>query len=128
MHDGIVKPIKNVRYVPNLKRNLITLEILEDDGDVFKSNKNILKVMKGSLVVLKVSKRNGLYYLLEKIVITQDPSSFTVTENKSKLWHNRMEHIGNKGLKYLSNQKLLGKDIIEIHDSWKSVCWVSLTE
>lgn len=43
MHNGIVRSIKNVKYVPNLKRNLISLRILEDVGHMFKSENNILK-------------------------------------------------------------------------------------
>lgn len=65
------------------------------------------------MVVLKGSKRNGLYYLLGETTTTHDPSSLIVIENKSELWHNRIGHIGNKGLKYLSNQRLPRKDIIE---------------
>lgn len=31
MHDNIVRTIKNVIYVPNLKRNLVSLGILKDE-------------------------------------------------------------------------------------------------
>lgn len=49
-----------------------------------------------------------------EIVIPQDLNSLTITKKKKiELEHNKMSHIGNKGLKYLSNQKLLGKDVIE---------------
>lgn len=109
IHDRIIRPIRNVRYTPNLKRNLISLGIFEDEGHIFKFDDNTLKVMKGSLVVLKRPKRNGQYYLLGETVITQYPSYFTVAENKSEIWHNRMGHIGNKGLKYLIDQNYLEK-------------------
>lgn len=36
MYDGIVRQLKNVRYVPNLKRNLISLRILEGEELTFK--------------------------------------------------------------------------------------------
>lgn len=113
MYDGIVRTLRNVRYVPNLKRNLVSLGILEDEGYTCKSDNKILKIMKGSLVVMKGPKRNGLYYLEGETVISPDSDALTVNENKSSLWHNRMGHIGNKGLKSLYNQKLLGKDDIE---------------
>lgn len=70
--------------------------------------------MKRFLVIFKGPKRNELYYLMGKIVIPQKANSLTITESKFELWHNRMREIGNKGLKYLSNQKLLGKDMIEV--------------
>lgn len=50
MYGNIVRKIKNVRHVPNLKMNLISFGILKDEGYTFKFNNNILKVIKGSLV------------------------------------------------------------------------------
>lgn len=46
-------------------------------------------------------------------VTPQDVKYLTIIENKSELWHNGMGHIGKNGLKYLSKQKLLEKDIVE---------------
>lgn len=46
MHDGIVRAILNIRYIHNLKQNLISLWILKDKGHIFKSNNNILEIMK----------------------------------------------------------------------------------
>lgn len=37
----------------------------------------------------------------------------TIIENKFELWYNRIGYIRNQGLKYLSKQKLLGKNMIE---------------
>lgn len=68
MYDGIVGQIKNVRYVLNLKWNLISLGILEDERHTLKSKNNTLKFLKGSLIVMKGPKRNGLYYLTREIV------------------------------------------------------------
>lgn len=31
MYDGVVRQLREVRYVPNLKRNLISLGTLEDE-------------------------------------------------------------------------------------------------
>lgn len=93
MHDGIIRPIRNIRYVPNLRG------ILEDEEHTFKSNNNTLKIVMGSLAGTKGPKRNGLYLLVGDIIISQDSSMFIVTENKSCLLHSRIGHIGNKGLK-----------------------------
>ena len=113
IYDGAVTQLRNVRYVPNLKKNLISLGSLEDEGYTFKSGNKILKIMKGSLIVMKGPKRNGLYYLEGRTEIPFDSSLLAVSKDKTELWHNRMGHIGFKGLKSLSNQKLLGKDDIE---------------
>ena len=32
VHDGSIKTLSNVRYIPNLKRNLISLGVLDDSG------------------------------------------------------------------------------------------------
>lgn len=116
MYDGAVTQLRNVRYVPNLKRNLISLGSLEDEGYTFKSGNKILKIMRGSLIVMKGPKRNGLYYLEGRTEIPFDSSLLTVSKDKTEIWHERMGHIGFKGLKSLSNQKLLGKDDIEAMD------------
>ncbi|KAL2464876.1 Retrovirus-related Pol polyprotein from transposon TNT 1-94 [Abeliophyllum distichum] len=63
MHNGIVKTIHNVRYVNNLKRNIIALGVLEDEGYWYKSEGSVLKIVKGAMAVMKGLKKNGLYYL-----------------------------------------------------------------
>lgn len=52
--------------------------------------------MKGSLVVFKGPKKNGLCYRVGEIVCPHDSSSLTIIVNKFELWHNKMGHIGNK--------------------------------
>ena len=53
MRDGSHRTLDNVRFVPNLRRNLIALGMLDSDGGSYKSENGILKVFKGSMVVLK---------------------------------------------------------------------------
>lgn len=76
---------------------------LEFEEHVFKYENNTLKVVKGSSVVTKGTKRNRMYYLVGDTITSQDIILFTVIENKSSLWHNRTGYIGNNGLKSLSN-------------------------
>lgn len=59
---------------------------------------------------MKGSKKNKLYYLLGNTVTTQDYTLLTTNEDVFSLWHKTMGHIGNKDVKSLTNQKLLGKD------------------
>ncbi|XP_073131127.1 uncharacterized protein [Henckelia pumila] len=53
MHDGTNRLLKDVRFVQELKRNLIYLETLESNGYSFKSEAGMIKVFKGLLVVMK---------------------------------------------------------------------------
>ena len=47
MFDGIIKHLKDVRYIPKLRRNLVSLGVLEDAGY---SN----KIVVGTVNVCKV--------------------------------------------------------------------------
>ena len=62
MDDGIVRELKEVRYVPQLKRNLISVGALEALGLVISIRYGVLKMIKGLMVVMKGVRRNNLYY------------------------------------------------------------------
>ena len=53
MDDGIVRELKEVRYVPQLKRSLISVGTLETLGLVVSIRDGVLKMVKGSIVVMK---------------------------------------------------------------------------
>lgn len=60
--------ITNVRYVPSMSRNLISMGTLEDQGCWFQSKNGSLKVIKGSLTLLKRKKVGTLYILQGKLI------------------------------------------------------------
>lgn len=91
MHNGIVRPTRNADIsLIFFKKKSYSLGILEEEGHVFIFGNNTLKIMKGSLIVMKGLKRNGLYYLEGNTILVPDPSLFTVIENRYELWHSRM--------------------------------------
>nr|ABD63150.1 Putative retroelement pol polyprotein, related [Asparagus officinalis] len=53
MHDGVVRELKDVRFVPQLKKNLISVGALEAKGFKVTFEDAEAKVTKGSLVVMK---------------------------------------------------------------------------
>jgi len=55
--------LEEVRFIPSLKHSLISLGELENNGYVFKGEQRMLKVMKGSRVVMKDVRKNDLYAL-----------------------------------------------------------------
>ena len=63
MHDGKTRTLKEVRHVPDLKRNLISLGTLDKSGYNFKAKNGKLTISKGAMVVMKGQKRNGLHIL-----------------------------------------------------------------
>ena len=53
--DGSIRTTENVRSVPQLRRNLLSLGMFDENGCSYKSEGEKLRVLKGSLVVLKGS-------------------------------------------------------------------------
>ncbi|GJX99982.1 hypothetical protein Tco_0357001 [Tanacetum coccineum] len=64
MKDGLSFMLENVCYIPNLKRNLISLGTLDREGYTVKLQNGRVKVIKGSLMVLsRTIKENYVYSL-----------------------------------------------------------------
>ena len=53
MFDGVVRVLSNVRHVPNLRKNLISLEEFDDLGYLYSSKGGIMKITKGALIVIE---------------------------------------------------------------------------
>ena len=56
MYDGTIKTLSDVRHVPDLKKNLISLGVFDLNGYKFTGQNGVLKVSKGALVVIKAKK------------------------------------------------------------------------
>ncbi|KAG8483273.1 hypothetical protein CXB51_022363 [Gossypium anomalum] len=99
MHDGTIKTLSDVRYVPDLRKNLISLSILDLKGCKINIKSSGIKVSCGALVLLK-GKRIGSLYILEGSTVTGEigrPSS--VTELKSTCLERRqLGHRREKGM------------------------------
>ena len=68
MFDGMVRELKKVRYVPQVKKNFISVGALESMGHAVSVRDSILKITRGSMVVVKGVRRNNLYYLMGSTV------------------------------------------------------------
>ena len=55
MFNGIVRELKRVRYVPQLKKNLISVGALKTLSLVVSIRDGVLKMTKGSMVIIKGS-------------------------------------------------------------------------
>ncbi|GKF01723.1 hypothetical protein Tco_0028646 [Tanacetum coccineum] len=71
MRDGSSFVLDNVRYVPELRRNLISLGTLEKEGFTVKMQSGKIKVIKGSLVVLSGTRRANCVYTLDGQAVTR---------------------------------------------------------
>jgi len=66
-YDGTMRKLKNVRYIPCITKNLISIRALEAEGLKETLGEDTLKMSSGSLVVLKGITRN-VYYLMGSAV------------------------------------------------------------
>src|SRR5436190_880344 len=69
MFDGEVRTVANVRHVLEVSNNLLSLGALEARGCRFASAKGILKVRKGSRLVLKGERFANLYLVKGSVVV-----------------------------------------------------------
>ncbi|KAH9743695.1 hypothetical protein KPL70_003390 [Citrus sinensis] len=110
MYDGSVKGLEQVRYVPELKRNLISLGMIDQLGCCIKAENGELQILKDGAIIMKCCRRNGLYVFKGSVEL---PGIITnVNNHKTRLWHMRLAHMSEKGLKELSKHGLLGTDQI----------------
>ena len=99
MEDGIVRELKKVRCVPQLKRNLISVGTLEALGLVVSIRDGVLKMTKGSIVVMKGVRRGNLYYLKGSTITGQVETSSSSDDGCTKVWQMKIGHGGEKSLK-----------------------------
>ena len=95
-----------MRLVPKLRRNLISLGMLDANGSSYRSKNGVLRVMKGSMVMLKGVLRQGLYILQGK-VITGDVAATLANQDETLSWHKILGHIRMGGLQQLCKQGIL---------------------
>ncbi|KAH9687012.1 hypothetical protein KPL70_014605 [Citrus sinensis] len=90
LHDGTIWELREVRYVPDLKRNLISLGLIDHNGFSIKLESGRLLIMKGSKIVMKGFKRNGVY-ILDGEAVTGITDVIVRTGGEStRLWHLRL--------------------------------------
>ena len=111
MFDGVVRELTQVRFVPELKRNLISIGMLDQTGCVIKAEKSVLREIKGSMVIMKGIKQNGLY-VMDGHNVVGEANVTNSRGNRSMLWHLRMRHISEKGLRELQKQGVFEDDHI----------------
>ena len=82
----------NVRHVPDLKKNLLSLGALEARGYKFSGADGAIKVTRVSMTILKRERITNLYKLTGSIIIG-DASAVTEKENTIRIWHMRLGHM-----------------------------------
>ena len=110
MFDGVVRTLDDVRHVPDLKRNLISLSTLDAKGYKYVGEGGVLKISKGALVVMKGHQKIAMLYAQQGATIIGDVAivSLSLSEDDiTKLWHMRLGHMNENGMVELSRRGLL---------------------
>jgi len=102
--------LKNVRYIPERKRNLISISMFDGLGYCTRIERGMMRISHGALVIAKGSKIHGLYILEGSTVIAHTPIASVNNLDITKLWHLRLGHVSERGLVELAKQGLLGNE------------------
>ncbi|CAL1390267.1 unnamed protein product [Linum trigynum] len=105
LHDAVVRTLSDVRYVPDIKHNLISLGTLESLGCRYGTEEGVLKVSRGSLVLMKANRIGSV------LTGSVDISTSLLDSHNTQLWHMRLVHMGDKPITVLSKRGLLGNQI-----------------
>jgi hypothetical protein len=90
--------LKEVRHVPDLRKNIISTGKLESEGCISIFTDKVWKVTKGSLVIAKGEKVGTLYLCTGN---TDSSISLASTGVDTTLWHHRIGHMSEKGMQIL---------------------------
>ena len=93
MHNDGERILTNVRFILELKRNLISLGMLDELGYMIKVEAGTLKILKGSLVIMKGIKKNGIYSPVGSIVIGSVSTIVDSSLSNTMLLHKRLGHV-----------------------------------
>ncbi|OAE23382.1 hypothetical protein AXG93_1660s1410 [Marchantia polymorpha subsp. ruderalis] len=125
MVDVVVRILENVRWVPELYINLISIGILDDLDYISKIEQVSMYIAKGA-TVLKGMKIGGFYYLIGETLYGVASVATTQGHSKATLWHRRLGHISEKGLQLMSNQNLLVKYKVSKLDFCEHCFWQNI--
>ncbi|GJY63963.1 retrovirus-related pol polyprotein from transposon TNT 1-94 [Tanacetum coccineum] len=110
LKDGSSFVLHNVRYIPELKRNLISLGTLEKEGYTIKMQSGKVKVINGSRVILSEIRRDNCVYSLDgHAMVGELNASVEEKDSLAQVWHKRLGHISEAGLQELEKQGLFGQ-------------------
>ena len=94
-----------MRHIPDLRKTLLLLGALKVQGYKFSGTNGVLKVIKGSMMVLKAEHTTNLYNVIISVVIGD--ASVATEKDITRLWHMRLGHMSERGFQALHSKKAL---------------------
>ncbi|KAH9679836.1 hypothetical protein KPL71_026295 [Citrus sinensis] len=108
MFDGIIRTIGEVRHVNGLKKNLLSLGQMDSHGYKTHVENGIMKIVKGTLVLMKAEKIGANLFMFKGETLQEaDACVASNGEESTMMWHLKLGHMSEQGLKILSERKLL---------------------
>ncbi|KAJ9566507.1 hypothetical protein OSB04_002473 [Centaurea solstitialis] len=109
--SGLVLELDNCYYIPNMIKNVLSFDLLVDQGFYYKYDYKMISVFKDNIFYFKATPVNGLY-----TVNLQDNSNeiYHISkrskdiEDQTYLWHCRLGHINKKRVELLLKGGFLG--------------------
>uniref|UniRef100_A0A2N9ELY1 CCHC-type domain-containing protein n=1 Tax=Fagus sylvatica TaxID=28930 RepID=A0A2N9ELY1_FAGSY len=114
MSDGVVRTLEEVRHIPDMRKNLISLGTLDSKGYSYKSENGIMKVSKGAMIVMtdiwgpvRTPSKGGAQYFMSFIDDYSRKAWVYFLKNKSeafakfKIWKAEVENQTGRKIKCL---------------------------
>ncbi|GJY87788.1 putative RNA-directed DNA polymerase [Tanacetum coccineum] len=102
---GMELVLHNVKHVPDMRLNIISTGLLDEDGYHNSSGNGLWKVTLGSLIVARGKRESKLYMTHPKI--SKSIVNAVDNDDMTELWHKRLGHMSEKGMSILSKKNVL---------------------
>ena len=83
-HDGLRRTLTDVRYVPDLKKNLISVGALESKGFKVIADNGVMRICSGAQVVMKAIRRNNNMYHYQGSTVIGTRQQHPMTRRRQK--------------------------------------------
>ncbi|GKD43630.1 putative RNA-directed DNA polymerase, partial [Tanacetum coccineum] len=101
---GMELVLHNVKHVPDMRLNIISTGLLDEDGYHNSSGNGFWKVTLGSLTVVRGKRESKLYMTHPKI--SRSIVNAVYNDDMTELWHKRLGHMSEKGMSILSKKNV----------------------
>jgi hypothetical protein len=102
MYDGIVRTMTDVRHMPDLAKNLLSLSTFDSQGYNYTSGGGVLRIGNGALIFIKGILASGLYLLQGSTIVGAAAVPSANPNSNTRLWHMRLVHMSEANKPILS--------------------------
>ncbi|KAK8484212.1 hypothetical protein V6N11_029204 [Hibiscus sabdariffa] len=111
--------LKDVRHVPNMHLNLISVGKLDDVGYMNLFGGGKWKLTRNNMIVARGNKQGSLYVTQGKLC--KGEANVACGNSCLELWHKSLRHISEKGLQILAQKTLIPEAIANTKQSGSPV-------